>query len=86
MAVGSECTLHVCIELIVNHTLPGIESEYNCVTLLCVLLQIDSSNPSSNSTVVDSLVQNGTLAIQVDASDTGSGINKVDVYQLNGML
>ena len=49
------------------------------------LCQIDSSRPSSNSTVVDSLLQNGTLATQVDKFDTGSGVGKVDVYQLNGM-
>ena len=53
---------------------------------LLMLYQIDSSKPSSNSTVVESLLHNGTLAIQVDKFDTGSGVGKIDVYQLTGML
>ena len=36
--------------------------------------------------MVESLLQNGTLAIQVNKFDTGSGVRKVDVYQLAGTL
>lgn len=47
-------------------------------------LQIDNSKPSSNSSIDDSLLQNGTLAIQIQKSDTGSGVNYVDIYQMTG--
>ena len=47
--------------------------------------QIDSSKPSSNSTIVETLLQNGTFAIQVEKFDTGSGVSKVDVYQITGV-
>lgn len=47
-------------------------------------LQIDNSKPSSNSSIDDSLLQNGTLAIQVQKADTGSGVNYVDIYQMTG--
>lgn len=47
-------------------------------------LQIDNSKPSSNSSIDNSLLQNGTLAIQVQKTDTGSGVNYVDIYQMTG--
>ena len=51
-----------------------------------MILQIDSSKPSSNSTIEDTLLQNGTLAVQVQKADTGSGVNFVDIYQITGKL
>ena len=55
------------------------------INLLFIGQQIDNSKPSSNATVVETLLQNGTLAIQVDKFDTGSGVNKIDVFQMIGM-
>ena len=44
-------------------------------------LQIDSSNPTLNLTVLPDL-----LALQLHKFDTGSGVDGVDIYQLTGML
>ena len=55
------------------------------ILLLYFGYQIDNSKPSSNATVVETLLQNGTLAIQVDKFDVGSGVKKIDVFQMIGM-
>ena len=47
-------------------------------------LQIDSSNPTLNLTVLPDLLNNGTLALQLHKFDTGSGVDGVDIYQLTG--
>jgi len=51
---------------------------------LITTLQIDSSNPTLNITVVPDLLNNGTLALQLHKFDTGSGVEGVDIYQLTG--
>ena len=49
-------------------------------------LQIDSSIPTLNLTVLPDLLNNGTLALQLHKFDTGSGVDGVDIYQLTGVL
>ena len=58
-----------------------------CMKVICSYnSQIDNSKPSSNSTIESTLLQNGTLAVQVEKADTGSGVNYVDIYQMTGKI
>ncbi|XP_041361873.1 uncharacterized protein LOC121377841 [Gigantopelta aegis] len=41
---------------------------------------IDSSAPSANLTLVDDLVKEGTLAVNINKFDNGSGVRSVDIY------
>ena len=52
------------------------------VKQICIFfsLQIDSALPSANLTLVDDLVKAGTLAVNINKFDNGSGVRDVDIY------
>ena len=43
-------------------------------------IQIDSSNPSSNISVIDDVMKVGKLAVAIDTKDEGSGVKSVDLF------
>lgn len=43
-------------------------------------IQIDSSNPSSNISVIDDVMKVGELAVAIDTRDEGSGVKSVDLF------
>ena len=52
-------------------------------SILCV--QIDSSSPSSNISVISDVMEVGKLAVDIDARDERSGVQSVDMfYQISG--
>ena len=52
-------------------------------SILCV--QIDSSSPSSNISVISDVMEVGKLAVDIDTRDEGSGVQSVDMfYQISG--
>lgn len=47
-------------------------------------IQIDSSNPSSNISVINDVMKVGKLAVDIDTRDEGSGVRSVDLlYQIS---
>ena len=48
-------------------------------------IQIDSSTPSCNISVIDDVMKVGKLAVDIDTRDEGSGVKSVDLfYQISG--
>lgn len=43
-------------------------------------LQIDSSIPSSNMSIVSDVMKAGILAVDIDTRDEGSGVQSIDMY------
>ena len=46
--------------------------------------QIDGTNPILNLTVNETLLDSGTIAVDLCKSDVGSGVASVDIYELIG--
>lgn len=48
--------------------------------------QIDGTNPILNLTVNETLLDAGTVAVDLCKSDIGSGVASVDIYELIGII
>ena len=49
-----------------------------------VYIQIDSSTPSCNISVINDVMKVGKLAVDIDTQDVGSGVQSVDLlYQIS---
>lgn len=45
-----------------------------------IYIQIDSSSPSSNISVISDVIKVGKLAVDIDTRDEGSGVKSVDIF------